>query len=673
MSVLPMKRVLLCAMKKDRKAVLETLQRLGVVQVENPPEADGDPFFARCDKTEETLQFRKYAASAADALAVVDREAPEKKGLLAALDGRTRLSVPDYEAMVLRRDEILGVCRTILALDRECAESLAQLPKLEAQIVALKPWVNFDLPMDFAGTRTTAAMAGALPDQETLESVYAKLGAQAPDAEGVHIEIISASQVQTCLFVLCAKKDAAAVGDALRRLGFVKAPESGESPAHEIAALQKQSAGLAQRAADLHGQLAGYAGSRRDIEFLVDYFTMRAEKYEVLGALPQSGRTFLVQGWVPAKKAQALQDLLEARFAIDVEFSDPGPDEDVPVLLENNAFAAPVESVVESYAMPARGEFDPSFIVACFYYILFSIMLSDAAYGILMTVVCGLLVYKKKNMEPGTRKLLTLFCYCGVSTTVFGFLFGSFFGDAVNIIATTFFNRPDIALPALWMTPINEPMRMLTFCFAVGLVHLFTGLGAKFYMYARDGKYLDALYDVVFWYMLVGGCVVLLLTMPMFTNMLALSFTLPAAAGKAAGILAVIGAVGIVLTSGRDSKNWFKRILKGIYGVYGISGYLSDILSYSRLLALGLATGVIATVFNKMGSMLGGSFVGAVVFILVFLIGHALNMAVNILGAYVHTNRLTFVEFFGKFYGGGGRKFEPFAIHTKYYKTEEEI
>jgi V/A-type H+-transporting ATPase subunit I len=673
MAVLPMKHVLICALKRDRKPVLETLQRMGIVQVENVPQDEQDPVFLRTDKTEELIQFRKYASSASDALAVLNRRVPEKKGLLAALDGRRVLSVPQFEAMVEKREEILGICRTILALDRENAENNAQLPKLEAQIVALKPWLGYDLPMNCAGTRTTAVFVGTLPNEESVETITQKLAEQLPDADERHVEIISASQVQTCFFAVCARREAAEFADALRRLGFVKAPETDTNPMQATAALeQKREKIRAQEQANFD-RIAAFAPRRQDIEFIVDYFTMRAEKYEVLGTLPQSRRTFLLEGYVPAGRAQVLEDVLSARFDIDVELSDPGPDEDVPVLLHNNAFASPVESVVESYSMPGKGEIDPSFLVACFYYILFGIMLSDAAYGIIMAVVCGLLVAKKKNMEPAMRKMLMMFCYCGVSTTIFGFLFGSFFGDSVNIIATTFFNRPDISLPALWMSPINEPMRMLAFCFAVGVIHLFVGLGAKFYMYWRDKKYLDALYDVVFWYMLVGGCIVYLMTMPMFTGMLAMKTTLPAAAGKAAAIAAVIGAAGIVLTGGRESKNWFKRILKGIYGVYGISGYLSDILSYSRLLALGLATGVIATVFNKMGSMLGGNFFGAVVFILVFLVGHGLNMAINILGAYVHTNRLTFVEFFGKFYGGGGRKFEPFAVHTKYYKTEEEI
>jgi V/A-type H+-transporting ATPase subunit I len=172
--------------------------------------------------------------------------------------------------------------------------------------------------------------------------------------------------------------------------------------------------------------------------------------------------------------------------------------------------------------------------------------------------------------------------------------------------------------------------------------------------------------------MLVLGAIVYMMKIEMFTSMLSIPFTVPETVGNVAGILAIIGGIGIILTGGRSSKNWFKRILKGLYSFYGITGYLSDILSYSRLLALGLATSVIATVFNKMGSMLGNTPVGVALFIIVFLMGHTLNLLINALGAYVHTNRLQFVEFFGKFYEGGGTKFNPFGINTKYYKFKEE-
>ena len=122
-----------------------------------------------------------------------------------------------------------------------------------------------------------------------------------------------------------------------------------------------------------------------------------------------------------------------------------------------------------------------------------------------------------------------------------------------------------------------------------------------------------------------------------------------------------------------EIKNPFKRLLKGAYSLYGISGYLSDVLSYSRLLALGLATGVIASVINQMAAMIIGGFLGSIIFIIVVIIGHLINFAINALGSYVHTNRLQYVEFFGKFYEGGGKLFKPFGINTKYYKFKEKM
>jgi len=133
----------------------------------------------------------------------------------------------------------------------------------------------------------------------------------------------------------------------------------------------------------------------------------------------------------------------------------------------------------------------------------------------------------------------------------------------------------------------------------------------------------------------------------------------------------LVSAAGIVLTNGRESKNWFKRILKGLYALYGLSGYLSDVLSYSRLLALGLATGIIGTVVNQMAAMASGGVLGPVFFTIIVVLGHFLNLAINALGAYVHTNRLQYVEFFGKFYEGGGKVFKPFSINTKYYNVKE--
>ena len=365
-----------------------------------------------------------------------------------------------------------------------------------------------------------------------------------------------------------------------------------------------------------------------------------------------------------------MEKKLNQGFNAAVEYEDAEGD-DVPVLLKNNGFAAPLEGVLETFSLPGKGEFDPTAAMAVFYYFLFGLMLSDAAYGILMVLICGVALWKFPNMQSGMKKTMKMYLYCGISTTFWGVMFGGYFGDAIQVIAATFFNK-EIVIRPLWFSPLDDPMRMLMFSLLVGIRHLFAGLGMKLYSLIKIKHYKDAIYDVVFWYLLVGGAIVYLLSMPMFASMANLKFTLPQLAGDIAIIAMLIGAVGIVLTNGRSSRNPLKRLAKGLYELYNVTGYLSDILSYSRLLALGLATGVIANVFNKMGSMLGGGVVGAIGFTLIFVIGHTLNIGINLLGAYVHTNRLQFVEFFGKFYDGGGEKYSPFRAETGYFEMEKE-
>lgn len=671
MAVVPMKKVLICGLKKDRKGTLELLQRQGVLEISNVLQEDD--MFQKMDVTSSKTVFERNAAIAEQAIMVLSKYAPEDKGMLSSFAGRELLSVEEYEANAVNHDETMKKAYRLQDLAKQIGEHSAMIPKLEQQMEVLAPWKSFDLPLDFKGTKKSVAFIGSIQEEISLEQITERLGEFAPQADTIDVNIVSASKEQTCLFIVCAKKDAEAVEDGLKKLNFVKPPLSSQVPAKRQQQLEEELSKVRAEIAGAEKAIADMAPDREALKFVMDYYTMRAEKYGVLNGLVQSKRVFLITGYVSVETALRLEKLLQEKYEVVVEFSEPEEKDDVPVILHNNKFAEPVEGVIESYSLPGKGEIDPSMVVATFYYVLFGLMLSDAAYGLIMVAGTAYCLTKFKNMEDGMKKFMKMFMYCGISTAFWGFMFGSFFGDAVNVIATTFFNRPDIRLAPIWFEPVSLPMKMLVFAFVLGIIHLFTGLGIKFYSCVRSGNLADGIYDAIFWYMLVGGGIVYLLTMSMFTDMLGLTFTLPPIAGTVAAVLAVIGLIGIVLTSGRESKSWFKRILKGLYGAYGITSYLSDILSYSRLLALGLATSVISTVFNKMGSMVGGNIAGAIVFILVFLIGHSLNLAINALGAYVHTNRLHYVEFFGKFYEGGGRKFEPFAIHTKYYKVKEDI
>ena len=670
MAVLPMRRISIYGLKSQRKGVLELLQRRGAVEVIQEPMKE--EALSTMDTQAARNQFAATQATAKRALEILDIHCPVKKSPLVMLEGRRPISLEAYNSSLQRVTEIGSTASRIVQLEREREDCKAEILRLQTQLESLTPWLGLDISMRMKGTRSTSVFIGTFPQAYTREQILEALAQKLPEVRGIEVEVLSTLSQQTCVFLVCLSEESAAVETALRSMGFAWPQNPSKKPPSQraeqlkgwIQEQEKKQDGILQ-------ELKTYGDRRDDLCFLYDYYAMRIEKYEVLALLRQSRRTFIITGYLPAKNVPALEKELTETFTVFVETEEPGEDEEVPVALENNGFAAPMEPVLEGYSLPKRGEVDPCTPMACFYYLLFGMMLSDAAYGLIMTIGCAIALLKFKNMESGLKKSLKMFMYSGISTTFWGILFGSWFGDAVTVISKTFFGT-EVTIPALWFVPLNEPMRLLVFSFLLGIIHLFAGLGVQFYQCAKAGRWKDAIYDVVFWYLLVGGGIVYLLTMEMTTEMLGLGFTLPEPVGTISAICAGIGAVGVLFTAGRESKNPGKRLLKGIYGLYNVSGYLSDILSYSRLLALGLATGVIASVFNQMGAMVGGGVVGAIVFTLVFLIGHTLNIGINVLGAYVHTNRLQYVEFFGKFYEGGGKKFNPFAAHTKYYKIREE-
>lgn len=461
--------------------------------------------------------------------------------------------------------------------------------------------------------------------------------------------------------------------EALRAAGFAK-PVNVPSgiPAEEIQKIEERLDDIRQEIHKITGEIIKKSDERSSFKLLSDYYRMKVQRYEALSEMPQTKQTFVLSGYIPAKLAGKISGYLNEKYSLFVEVKDLEEEEEAPVLLENGKAAGSVEGVLASFGLPAKGEMDPTKIMFIFYVVLFGMMLSDAAYGLIVFLACFIAIKKFPRMGENLKKSLRLFMYCGLSTLFWGVLFGGYFGDAVNIISKTFFGR-EVSIPALWFVPLNDPMKMLICSMIFGVIHLFLGLGIKGYMYLKNKDTLGFVCDVVLWYMMLIGLVLILLPTELFGSIAQVQIVFPPAVSMLAKWMAIIGAVGILCMSARTTKNPVLRLALGAYDLYNISGWLSDVLSYSRLLALGLATGVIASVVNQMGSMFGGGPVGAVLFIIIFCFGHLFNLAINLLGAYVHTCRLQYVEFFGKFYEGGGREFSPFKQNTKYVDIKEDL
>jgi len=659
------------ALKKDRKAILETIQRMGIIEVTTKKLKS--KLFTKIDTSSAVMQFERNIQTATSALRILNEYEKEKTSMLSSLNGRTMMSVDEYYERAAEGEKILKVCYDINAKERKIAEKKAEIIRFENQIAAFQPWETLDVPQRFKGTGKTAAFIGTFPEEWSQEEILTQLAQQDSTLSIPYMERISASLDQTCVFILCHKDEATAMETALRNLGFSwPGTPSKRPPTEQIAKLKSDIEELQKGIQEGEEEILALESHRGEIRRMVDILTMRRDKYEVIAQLNQSEKTFMLTGYLPEDQADRVSAALNDRFDCVIELNTPGRKEDVPVLLRNNGFSAPTESVVEMYSMPDKNDIDPTSPVAIFYYFLFGMMLSDAGYGLLMVLACGWALFKFKNMEKGTKNTLKMFLYSGISTVFWGAMFGGFFGDLIPVVAKSFFGQT-IVVPPLWFAPKDDAMKLMIFSFLIGIIHLFTGMGIAMYQKCKKKEYKDAFLDVGLWMLLVGSLVLLLLTTTMFAEMANLT-PLPAWLSTPMTLLAGLSALGIILFAGRSSKNPAKRILKGVYELYGVTGYLSDILSYARLLALGLATGIVAEVINTMAAMTSGIpyGIGVILFIAIFLVGHAVNIGINALGAYVHTNRLQFVEFFGKFFEGGGRKFSPFGVKTKYFRFKEE-
>ncbi len=674
MAILQMQRVNIYALTKHCKSVIEALQRMGVMEIEQLDVSDS--VFYKEDTSAQQAAYRRNASTMKSASEILSTFVKYKKSLLSSLEGRKPLSKDEYYRRTEDYAKILNVAYGIIRDNKKIIENKAKIVAYESRIESLLPWQSLDVPLKSTTTATTTTFVGAFPDKLSLEEIRLSLAQIDPELDSFDIEVVSSDEHQTCVFAVCHTSQAESFSEALRKIGFIlPAFTTDVSPCKVIDELKEKIKRRENLTQDYISRIVSRKDMNDDLRFFEDYFTMKADQYVQVDSLSYSPHTFVMTGYIAKRDAEKLCSYLSDHFDAFVELEDV-EGEEVPVVLSNNKFTEPVEGVLLSYSAPHRKELDPTSVMALFYYVFFGMMFSDAGYGLVMSLACGLALKLFKNMESGLRRSLKMFFWCGISTLFWGLMFGSFFGDAVAVISNTFFGAAPPVIPGIttpiWFNPTEGagPTKLLMFSFLLGIIHLFAGLTLQAVNYIRNGKWLYAIFDDLSWMLLVGGAVLALLSTEMLASMA--GFRLSSQWLTVGGVMALVGAVIILFCSARN-RNPFKRLIKGAYNLYGVTSYLSDVLSYSRLLALGLATGVVAQVFNQLGSMFGSGVIGVIGFTLVFIIGHVLNIGINALGAYVHTNRLQFVEFFGKFYEGGGREFKPYTVNTKYYNIKEDI
>lgn len=681
-----MKYVEVAVPASDSKDLLDYIQLQGKMELKEPEEIDGLSTLATAKSV---VQMERYLDTAQTALNILDRYVPEKKGLLSAFDDLPEMTVTEYISRCDQADEILSVCREICDSEKTVADSKAAVAKLEAARESIYPWINLDVPMQYKGTETTKAYIGTLAGDYTSESLAVSMAELLAEENRYECEVISHSRDRSCIFAVCHKECSEAVLSALRSLGFAFPSDPTK---HEPRVRYERLAGEIEKwekeKTEAEEKIRSLEGSREDIKFVCDYFLSRRDRYESLQKVLAGDSVVILTGYVPENEADEFVGKLSDKFDVAVSVTDTNDDDDAPVMFKNKPFAAAVEPVTEMYSMPGKDDIDPNPVMSFFYYMLFGIMLSDAGYGLLMAIGCGIAKFKFKP-KGKLKKTVDMYYWCGLATVFWGALFGSWFGDIIPRVASQFFGVADLGVRlnsmmgiplfrealinpnnpgsvALWFEPVNNPTKLLLFSFLFGIVHLFFGVAASMVKMWKVGNKVGAICDGIPVFLLITGIA------PIGANIIKAE-TFSASVTSVAKWIALAGVILIVATSGRSSKNIVGKLGLGLYGLYNAaSGWLSDILSYSRLLALGLCTGVIATVINILGTIPDDKTTKLILLIPVFIFGHLVNMAINLIGTYVHTNRLQYVEFFAKFYDGGGRSFTPLKNNNKYFNVRED-
>ena len=386
-------------------------------------------------------------------------------------------------------------------------------------------------------------------------------------------------------------------------------------------------------------QIRGFRKYLSDLYIYQSYVRNQRKKEESSENFLKTRQMNVIEGYVPSDKTDTFKAYLDKalgeKYILDVKAAEKD-DPNVPIILKNNKLIEPYESVVETYSLPKYSELDPTSIVAIFYTIFTGFMIGDLGYG-LLGVIAILLALKFKLFPKSKEQTLKLFLRISISACVFGFIFGSVFGGIIDV-------------PFGWVDTQNDIDTLITMSLIIGGISLFFALGVKGLMEIRDGHPDGLVFDVISWYMAVGGAIALALTK-----------------NPIAKYIMIAGMVMIVLFAGRAMKSWPARIASGAYELYGITSWIGDFVSFLRLMALVLSGGFVAYSVNLIVGMMVGDGVGGLIGgIIVFVVFQIFNMFLSYLSAYVHSLRLIYVEMFNKFYEGGGIKFREMVEDTNF-------
>lgn len=630
-----MKRLKLLGLLEERDELLNKLLQLGCVEVTDTEGRLSDPEYAALLHKDVTAfsNFRSINTKLSAALQKLAKYAPAKQGLFIL---RREVTSEEFFSSKLWT-ETLEDANRINSLEDEISKLYSEKSKLESAKEALIPWLKLDVPLELSKTNNTAVVFGTIPASRSFPEMETRLNGEVELSE---LFLAGADKELQYFMLVCHNTVLERSIDILREFGYNQPAFKNAvgTAAEGIERIEKQMAAIDESIREKAEGIKAFSDKRQNLQLCYDRSVQEMSREEAKEKLLSTDLIYSMEGWVAVTGLDRFENTVFS-YACAYELEDPAEDEEAPILLKNTKLVSSVNMVTEMYSLPSYHGIDPNPLLFPFFVFFYGFMFADVGYGLII-FLASLILTKKYRPKGGFGQVLKLGIVIGAMTTICGVFTGSFFGDAIPVFAENFLGKT-VTLWAI-INPLQDPMTILIFGIVLGCIHMLFGQLIHIYLGFRDHNGIDALLDIVPWWTVFAGIAFAVLN----SNLTVLW----------------IGVAFLILTQGRHKKGIIGKLFGGIASLYDITSWLGDVLSYSRLMALMLATTVIASVVNILGSLPGS----VIVFIPIFLFGHTFNLGINVIGTYVHAARLQYLEFFSKFYIDGGKPFRPLQYDTKY-------
>ncbi|MDD5622006.1 MAG: V-type ATPase 116kDa subunit family protein [Actinomycetota bacterium] len=659
MAVARLNKLFIVTHKSDTEAVLKKLQKTQIAIELKPYTGKIDLDIPPSDMISE------HDTGVRGALDILNDSEDKKLKKIASRAGKIIIGKTEYER-ILESENFEEIANNILSIQEEIENLDTRITDSRLKISKLNFWSCYKGNLeDIAGGGIYTIKLGILRyEKNKFEDAIKNL-----DKNNISYEILSESGNASCVILAYHNQFRKNVEEYIAGISFEESDITGYTGTikENIEKIKKGIDLDEHRKKQLQSEIKKISGEyKKPLTVYLDYIENKLEIERAIESGFSTDSVSFHTAWVKQTDKKRIISIIEDFKAAKVVEIQADKDENIPIILENKPLFKPFEMIVELYGMPRYFEIDPTPFISLFFALFLGLCLTDAGYGFIIATLALILAFRMRKM----KKFLMLIFMGAIFAIFGGVIFNGWFGDLPSHlgIGDTFRRM------AILGDPINSnegSMNFFRLALILGVVQVFFGLFIRFFDNLKRKNWEGAFLDGLPWIVIIASLIVMFLSTGMAVSMQLVSEPLfPAGISKILIWPLLVSGLVIIFFGARNEKSWGFRIFIGFLNltiVGGITSYLGDFLSYLRLMALGMVTAGIGVAINKIAfQFVSIPVIGIVLLIIIFLFGHIFNIGISILGGFVHTMRLQYVEFFPKFYAGGGRPFEALKDEHKY-------